>query len=110
MSDELQLYNNGSRKGAPLVISKGTMLSATTFRYRPPRGRLRRSLLQPTLGGHPCAPLSSRWCSWDLGVCIRASPMRVGCLPYLIGSKNQIQKKISKDVKGLSFRCLILVE
>jgi hypothetical protein len=52
-SDELRLYNIDSREGTPLlVISKGALLNATTFRYRPPRGRLRWSLLQPIPGGH----------------------------------------------------------
>jgi hypothetical protein len=31
--DELQLYGNNGREGAPLVIDKGALLSATTFRY-----------------------------------------------------------------------------
>jgi hypothetical protein len=43
--DKLQLYGNGGREGTPLVIGKGTLFSATTFRYRPPRGRLRGLLL-----------------------------------------------------------------
>jgi hypothetical protein len=44
--DELQLYDSGGREGAPLlVIGKGVLLSATTFRYWPTRGRLRWSLL-----------------------------------------------------------------
>jgi hypothetical protein len=43
--DELQLYGRCGRKGAPLVIGKGALQSATIFRYQPPRGRLRWSLL-----------------------------------------------------------------
>jgi hypothetical protein len=82
--DELQLYNSGSKEGTPLVISKGALFSATTFRYRPPRGRLRWLLLRPTPGARPCAPLSSRWRPWDPGGCTHASPMRGGCPPYLI--------------------------
>jgi hypothetical protein len=39
--DELQLYDSGGREGTHLVINKGTLFSATIFRYRPPRGRLR---------------------------------------------------------------------
>ena len=37
VGNELQLYGNGDREGAPLlVIGEGALLSATTFRYRPP--------------------------------------------------------------------------
>jgi hypothetical protein len=39
--DELQLYGSGGREGTPLIIGKGALFSATTFRYRPPRGCLR---------------------------------------------------------------------
>jgi hypothetical protein len=85
--DELQLYGSGGRADTPLVIVKGTLFSATTFRYRPPRGRLRWLLLRSTPGARPCAPLSSRWRPWDPGGCTRASPMRGGCPPYLMGSK-----------------------
>jgi hypothetical protein len=35
-SDKLQLYDSSGREGNPLVIGKGALLSATTFRYRPP--------------------------------------------------------------------------
>jgi hypothetical protein len=59
--DELQLYGSRSREGTPLVSGKGALFSATTFRYWPPRGRLRRLLLRPIPGACPCAPLSSRW-------------------------------------------------
>jgi hypothetical protein len=53
-------------------------------------------------------PLSSRWRPWDLGGCTRASQMRGGCLTYGV-KKNQIRNnKISRDVKGLSSRCLVL--
>jgi len=77
--DELQLYGSGGREGTPLVIGKGALFSATTFRYRPPRGRLRWLLLRPIPGAHPCAPLLCRWRPWDLGGCTRACP------PYLMG-------------------------
>jgi hypothetical protein len=106
--DELQLYGSGGREGAPLIIGKGALLSATTFRYRPPRGCLRWSLLRPTPVGHPCAPLLSRWRPWDPSGCTRVSPMHGGCPPYLKGSKikshSHIQiwnNKISRDVKDL---------
>jgi hypothetical protein len=46
--DKLQLYGSGSREGALLlVIDEGALPSATTFRYRLPRGRLRWLLLRP---------------------------------------------------------------
>jgi hypothetical protein len=83
--NELQLYGSSAREGTPLVIGKGALFSATTFRYRPPRGRLRWLLLRPTPGARPCASLSSRWRPWDPGGCTRASPMRRGCPPYLMG-------------------------
>jgi hypothetical protein len=102
-SDELQLYDSGGTEGAPLVIGKGALLSATTFRYQPPRGRIRWSLLRPTPGGHPCAPLSSRWRPWDLGGCTRASPMHGGYPPYLMGSKK------SDSAKKYKSRCKRLV-
>jgi hypothetical protein len=54
--DELQLYGSGGKKGTPLVIGKGALFSATTFRYRPPRGRLRWLLLRPIPGACPCVP------------------------------------------------------
>jgi uncharacterized protein with PIN domain len=79
--DELQLYGSGGREGTPLVIGKGTLFSATTFHYRPPRGRLRWLLLRPIPGARPCAPLSSRWHPWDPGGSTSASPMRGGCPP-----------------------------
>jgi hypothetical protein len=87
--DELQLYGSGSggKEGTPLIIDKGALFSATRFRYRPPRGCLRWLLLRPIPGARPCAPLSSRWRPWDPGGCTRASPMRGGCLSYLMGSK-----------------------
>ena len=96
--DELQLYGSGGKEGTPLVNDKGALFSATTFRYRPPRGRLRWLLLRPIPSAHPCAPLSCRWRPWDPGGCTRASPMRGGCSPYLKGSKKiQIwNNKISK--------------
>ena len=77
--DEHQLYDNGGREGAPLVVGKGALLSSTTFRYRPPQGCLRWSLLRHAPGGHPCAPFSSRWHPWDPGGCTHANLMRGGC-------------------------------
>jgi hypothetical protein len=108
--DELQLYDSGGREGTPLVIGKGALFSATIFRYWPPRGCLRWLLLRPIPGARLCAPLSSRWRPWDPGGCTRATPRRRGCPLYLMGSKKiQIRNnKISRDVKGLSSRCLVL--
>jgi hypothetical protein len=59
--DKLQLYDSSGREGTPLVVGKGALFSSTTFRYRPPRGRLRWLLLRSIPGARPCAPLSSRW-------------------------------------------------
>jgi hypothetical protein len=82
VGDELQLYDNDGREDTHLVINKGALFSATTFRYRSPRGRLRWLLLRPIPGARSCAPLSCRWRPWDPGGCTRASPMRAGCPPY----------------------------
>jgi hypothetical protein len=80
--DKLQLYDSDGREGTPLIIDKSALFSATIFRYRPPRGRLRWLLLRHIPGARPCAPLSSRWHPWDPGGCTRASLMRGGCPPY----------------------------
>jgi hypothetical protein len=85
--DELQLYGSDGWECTPLVIGKGALFSATTFRYRPPRERFHWLLLRPIPGARACAPVSSRWRPWDPGGCTRASPMRGGCSPYLMGSK-----------------------
>jgi hypothetical protein len=86
--NELQFYGSGGREGAPLlVIGEGVLLSATTFRYQPPRGYLRWSLLRHISRGHPCAPLSSRWRPWDPGSCTCAGPGRGRCPSHLKGSK-----------------------
>ena len=79
------------------------MPSATAFRYRPPRGRLRWSQFQLIPGGRTRAPLSFRWSPWDPGGDIRADPARGGCPPYLQESKIKSRNlfKISRDVKGL---------
>jgi hypothetical protein len=101
--DELQLYDSSGREGAPFVIGKGALLSASTFRYRPPQGHLRWSLLRPTPGGYPYAPFLSRWHPWDPGGCTRASPIRGGCPPYLMGSKNSDSEKNKPRCKRLVF-------
>ena len=81
--------------GLLLVVGEGAQPCATAFRYRPPRGRLRGSLMRTILGGHPGAPLSSRWRPWDPGGCTYAGPTRGGRPSYLRESK------IGRDVKGL---------
>jgi hypothetical protein len=97
-------------EGAPLlvylVIEESALPSAAVFRHRPPRGRLHRSLLRPISGGHPCAPLSSRWRPWDPGGFTCAGATHGGCPPYLqefkIKSLSLFQvNNISQDVKGL---------
>jgi hypothetical protein len=54
--DELQLYGSDRREGTPLVIGKGTLFGTTTFRYRPPQGRLRWLLSRPTPGARHVLP------------------------------------------------------
>ena len=102
---ELQLCGSGDRVGGFLfVIGRDALPSATVFRYRPPRGRLRWSQSRLIPGGRTSAPLSFRWSPWDPGGDIRADPARGGCPPYLQVSskiKNRSLFKISRDVKGL---------
>jgi hypothetical protein len=91
MGDELQLYDSGGRECAPLlVIGKGTLLSAATFCYRLPRGRLRWSLLRPIPGGHPCAPFSYRCRPWDPGGCTPVGPCTEGVRLILKGQKERV--------------------
>ena len=101
---ELQLCGSGDRGGGFLFAAGGDALpSATAFRYRPPRGRLRWSQSRLIPGGRARAPLSFRWSPWDPGGDIRADPARGGCPPYLQESKIKSCSlfKISRDVKGL---------
>ena len=132
---ELKLCGGGGWGGAPLVVLRrkpsallcavqtsirpvgrrhgvtgGSALPSTAaFRHRPPRGRLRWPLLRLLLGGHIHAPLSSRWCPWDLGGCLRATYASGWCPPSIeeaakIKSSHLFSvdnNKISRDVKGL---------
>ena len=101
---DLQLCGSGGRGGGFLFVSGGDALpSATAFRYRPPRGRLRWSQSRLIPGGRTRAPLSFRWSPWDPGGDIRADPARGGCPPYLQESKIKSRSlfKISRDVKWL---------
>ena len=103
---ELQFYSSDKRGTFLLVIGGGTLPSAITFRHRPPRGRLRWSLLRLVSSGHTYPSLSFRWSPWDPGGDIRADPARGGCPPYLQESskiKSHSLFKISRDVKGLFF-------
>ena len=97
---ELQLYGSG---GFLFVTGEDALFSATTFRYRPPRGRLHWSWSRLIPGGRTRAPLSFRWSPWDPGGCKRAGPARGGCPPYLQESKinSRTLFKIRRDVKGL---------
>ena len=97
---ELQLCGSG---GFLFVTGEDTLFSATTFRYRLPRGRLRWSWSRLILGGRTRAPLSFRWPPLDPGGYIRVGPTHGGCPPYLQESKikNCSLFKISRDVKGL---------
>jgi hypothetical protein len=64
----LQLCGDGGRGGVFLLItSRDVLPSASAFRLRPSRGRLRWSSSRLLLGG--CAPtlLSFPWSPWDPG-------------------------------------------
>jgi hypothetical protein len=76
------------------VIGGSALPSAARFRHRPPRGRLRWSLLRPLPGGHTQARISSRWSPWDPGG---------WCPPYVQGLKLFLveNNKTSRDVKSL---------
>jgi hypothetical protein len=117
--DELQLYGSGGREGTPLVIGKGALFSATTFRYQPPRGRLRWLLLRSIPAPLVIVAIYFRCPSMWPPFCpngvhgILAAHVQVQCVEgvrlILWGKKIQIQNnKISRDVKGLSSRCLVL--
>jgi hypothetical protein len=105
--NDLQLCGSGGRGVAPLLVTDGDALpSATAFRRRPPRGRLRWSLSQLIPGGYTRAPLSFQWAPWDPGGYTRAGLSRGGCPPYLQESKIKSRSlfqvnKISRDVKSL---------
>ena len=103
LGSELQFYSSGRGGGFLFVIGGDAVRSATAFRYRPPRGRLRWSQSRLIPGGRTRAPLSFRWSPWDPGGDIRADPARGGCPPYLQESKIKSRSlfKISRDVKGL---------
>ena len=109
LGSELQFYSSDKGGAFLLVIGGGTSPSAITFRHRPPRGRLRWSLLRLISGGDTCPPLSFRWSPWDPGGCRRTGPLRRWCPPSVqeatkIKSPSLFQvenNKISRDVKGL---------
>jgi hypothetical protein len=64
----LQLRGDGGRGGVFLLVASGDALpSASTFRLRPPRGRLRWFSSRLLPGGCAPAPLSFRWSPWDPG-------------------------------------------
>ena len=87
LGSEFQFYSSGRGGGFLFVIGGDAVPSATAFRYRPPRGRLRWSQSRLIPGGRTRAPLSFRWSPWDPGGDIRADPARGGCPPYLQESK-----------------------
>jgi hypothetical protein len=65
---DLQLYGNGGRGVAPFLVTGGDALpSATAFRHRSLRGRLRWSLSRLIPDGYTRAPFSFRWAPWDPG-------------------------------------------
>jgi hypothetical protein len=104
----LQLRGDGGRGGVFLLIASGDALaSASTFRLRPPRGRLRWSSSRLLPGGYAPAPLSFRWSPWDPGGRTHATSSCGWCLPsgsHTIKSLSLFQIKnnqIRRDVKGL---------
>jgi hypothetical protein len=93
--DELHLYDSGGREGTPLVIGKGTLFSATTFRYRPPRWRLRWLLLRPIPGARP---------DGVHGIQV-ATHVQVQCpkgIRLILWGQNR-NNKINRNVKGFVF-------
>jgi len=60
LGSELQFYSSDKGGVFLLVIGGGTSPSAITFRHRPPRGRLRWSLLRLISGGDTCLLEESR--------------------------------------------------
>jgi hypothetical protein len=104
----LQLYGDGGRGGVLLLVTSGDALpSASAFRLRPPRGRLRWSSSRLLPSGYAPAPLSFIWSPWDPGGRTHATSSCGWCLPsgsHTIKSLSLFQIKnnqISRDVKGL---------
>jgi hypothetical protein len=78
----LQLCGEGGRGGVFLLVTSGDALpSASAFRLRPPRGRLRWSSSRLLPGGCAPAPLSFRWSLWDPGGRTHATSSCGWCLP-----------------------------
>jgi hypothetical protein len=96
----LQLCGDGGRGGVFLLVTSGDALpSASSFRLRPPQGRLRWSSSRLLLGG--CAPalLSFRWSPWDPSGCTHATSSCGWCLlsgSYTIKSLSLFQIKRNK--------------
>jgi hypothetical protein len=104
----LQLCEDGGRGGVFLLFTSGDALpSASAFRLRPPRGRLRWSSLCLLPGGCAPTPLSFRWSPWDPGGRTHATSSCRWCLTsgsHTIKSLSLFRIKnnqINRDVKGL---------
>ncbi|CAD6256514.1 unnamed protein product [Miscanthus lutarioriparius] len=99
----LQFYGSDDRRSALLFVTGGDALpSAAAFRYRPPRGRLRWSLLRLIPDSRTRATLSFRWSPWDPGGYSSLSSMRrVSAASSGFKNKESSLFEISRDVKDL---------
>ncbi|CAD6272448.1 unnamed protein product [Miscanthus lutarioriparius] len=99
----LQFYGSDDRRSALLFVTGGDALpSAAAFRYRPPRGRLRWSLLRLIPDNHTRATLSFRWSPWDPGdYSSLSSTRRVSAASSGFKNKESSLYEISRDIKGL---------
>jgi len=99
----LQFYGSDDRRSALLFVTGGDALpSAAAFRCRPPRGRLRWSLLRLIPDSRTRATLSFRWSPWDPGgYTSLSSTRRVSAASSGFKNKESSLFEISRDVKGL---------
>ena len=99
----LQFYGSDDRRSALLFVTGGDALpSAAAFRCRPPRGRLRWSLLRLIPDSRTRATLSFRWSPWDPGgYTSLSSTRRVSAASSGVKNKESSLFEISRDVKGL---------
>ena len=99
----LQFYGSDDRRSALLFVTGGDALpSAAAFRCRPPRGRLRWSLLRLIPDSRTRATLSFRWSPWDPGgYTSLSSTRRVFAASSGFKNKKSSLFEISRDVKGL---------
>jgi hypothetical protein len=81
-ADDIQLCGDSGRGGVFLLVTSGDALpSASAFRLRPPRTRLRWSSSRLLSGGCAPTPLSFRWSPWDPSGRTHATSSCRWCLP-----------------------------